>query len=538
MNVDKLLAEALRRSGSQWEIPGLFTEFVEWLGITPTLAQRVVLLVCYDGLDPCDLVGEEREMARKLFGDVETVPNSARQTIVHVCGRRGGKSYLFEALPLVYSMFQVPLFEVAPGQIPVALVVSPNDELRQEVINYAIGAIRSHPQLRTTLVLPRGREDAPVVSEFMVRRPGSGELVAMRGAVATEGGYGGRGKSLVALALDEVAFFRTGANKVNDKDIFEGAMPGLLPGAWCILGSTPWAQAGLLWELFERNHGHPDDALVSHAPTQLLRPVLAEEVEADRLKDPERVSRERDATFMGFGTTQFFASSLVDSLFSKDAPYPLTALAGCKSAAAADLGFRSDSSALVGTIRLPADPRIRVAKIIERRPLPGMPLKPSETAEEFHREALKLGCTYIMADWHYIESLRENSLTGKVQAAPSNPGEVYVAARTLMREGNLVLPHPDTQTGEVRMTLLRLKAQLLEVQGRPVPGGGMSIVMPRWRTGGHGDLASALVLATYQMGGQLVKKPKAKDGSPEWEREQLDKRKQKARERNATKWYR
>jgi hypothetical protein len=530
-----ILDEWHRRYPIEIDIPHTFTAFVEWLGVVLTLGQRVIALICYDGLDPCDLEGEEREMARRIFGDVDRIPELARKVVVLVCGRRGGKSYVLEALYLIFAMYTVPFFRVAPGQIPIALVIAPNDELRQEVVNYAIGAIRSHPQLSTTLILHKGADETTVVSTFMIRRPcepDAGRLVGFRSGVATHGGYGGRGKSLVGFALDEAAFFKSDTYKVNDVEIFKGALPGLMPGAKAIVPSTPWAQSGLVFEKWQTNWSKPRDAIVAHAPTTLLRPEMAATVEEERIKDPDYVEREFDAQFMAFGTTQFFAAALIESMLRRDVPFPLAATPGCSVAASVDLGFRSDSSAFSGTLRLPADDEIRLARLVERRPKPGEPLKPGETIAEFAGLARGLGCTYVMADSHYLESLREHAHELAVASAPASPAEVYVTARTLMRDGRCPLPHPDTLVGEDREVIRRLVQQLKEVQGRPIPGGGMSIILPRWRTGGHGDLVSTYVLSVYQMGGQAIPRLPTADGSAAWEQEQLAARKRKAREKS------
>ncbi len=48
-----------------------FCERVLRLHLTP--GQRVLCKVAFDGVDPCDLEGEERDLARQLFGDVDEV---------------------------------------------------------------------------------------------------------------------------------------------------------------------------------------------------------------------------------------------------------------------------------------------------------------------------------------------------------------------------------------------------------------------------------------------------------------------------------
>lgn len=532
-----ILVEMQRRNPVAVGIPGKFSAFCLWLGVKLTVGQLVTAKVCYDGVDPADLEGDERVMASRIFGEnVERIPRDARRVVALVCGRRAGKSYVLEALFLVFSMYKVDLFEVAPGQVPIALVISLNDGLRQEIINYAVGAIRSHAELRTTLVLAKGGEDRMAVESFMIKRPKTGEIVGFQGGVATHGGYGGRGKSLVGVAFDEAAFFKNDSYKVNDVELFNGALPGLLPEAKAVIASTPWAQSGLLYEKYIDNWDHPRDAVCAHAPTVLLRPVMRDIVEESRRKDPEYVSREYDAMFMSFGSTQFFSSSLVDSMLSKDAQYPLRAIDGATAAASVDLGMRSDSSAFSGTIRMPFDNIIQLAKLVELRPEPGRPIKPTEAAERFADEAAALGCTYVMCDGHYRESMRENSLVLKVANAPVTVSEFFVIARQIMKDGHAVLPHPDTLHGEDRETIRRLIAQLKEVQGRPIPGGGMSIIMPRWRTGGHGDLAYTYCLSIYQMGGQAPSREAASEGSAAWERQQLELRKRKTREKSTAKW--
>jgi hypothetical protein len=64
-----------------------FTRFVaEVLKVTLTPGQRVLCLVAYDGLEPRDLTGADRELARQIFGDVDTIHEEARHVVVAVCG--------------------------------------------------------------------------------------------------------------------------------------------------------------------------------------------------------------------------------------------------------------------------------------------------------------------------------------------------------------------------------------------------------------------------------------------------------------------
>lgn len=187
-------------------------------------------------------------------------------------------------------------------------------------------------------------------------------------------------------------------------------------------------------------------------------------------------------------------------------------------AAGADFGFRSDSSALA-IVNRRADV-YRVIEVCELRPQDGAPLKPSETVSAFALRMKAHGAAFLMADIHYRETIREHLEAHRLEyvAAPARPVDAYMRARALFREGKVRLPNNQ-----------RMLQQLREVQGKPLAGGGMSIVHPRWASGGHGDIADAVIYGLFQLAGVEVKAVIEK-GTPEWEEAEAEKRRKAARE--------
>jgi hypothetical protein len=505
------------------QVPTKFIAFCAWLGVVLSLGQTVVGKVAYDGMEPKDLVGEEREAAREIFGPVDVVPPEARAVFVGVCGGRGGKSYVLVALRLVWGMYVRDLSSIAPGQHPAALVVAPKDMLRQEVINYAVGAIRSKPELKATLIVPKGTPDDGVVSGFSVRRP-DGHVVDFVAGVATKGGYGGRGRAWTDAALDECAFFQDESFRVNDKDIFDAASARVLPGGQTLPMSTPWAEAGLLFDLYDKNFGAPKTALVAHAPTLTLNPSPMTQaiVARGRASDPDNAAREYDAKFMKDGTTVFFPPSLIEGMICKDLSVdePRFPEPGESVSAGVDLGFRSNSSALAITHQ-GRDSKIRLGELVEEVPEDGRPLKPRAVIANFAARMLTHGVTIMMGDQHYADVAREDLAEQGISFldAPATPDEVYVRCRQMMREDRLRIPNNP-----------RLIKQLKDVKGRPVPGGRMQIVQPQWAKGAHGDLVSAFVLGVWMLASDTVPKPKPAEGSPEWTEQQREARAEKFRD--------
>ncbi len=473
-----------------------FVDFVERvLLVTLTPAQRVLCLVAYDGVEPCNLTGADREIARKLFGDVDRIPPEARHVIVVVAGARAGKSYVLCALRLLYLALTTPLETLAPGEVAAALIIAPDLRLARQTLRYISGAAKG-----TRAIASRVSAES---SDSLTLRRESGRSVTIECLPATRGGSAVRGRSLVGAVLDECAFFRDESFVVNDAEVFKAVAPRVMTNGQIVVSSTPFAETGLLFDLFTANHGDPHTCLAAHAPTTLLRDDARTRsmVERERERDPDNALREFDAQFMASGAGLFFDANAIEKAVDRTIALPLTPTFGTIVSAGADFAFRTDSSALIVVHKSP-DGVATVADIIERKPGKGEPLKPSEVVQEFAATLKRHGANYLRSDGHYRQAIEEHLYTHALSfvAAPEGATgklETHTRARALLHEGKVRLPnHP------------RLLKQMRELISRPTSGGGLSISSPRWRTGGHGDLVSALVLALHERNGTTVKAPK------------------------------
>lgn len=427
--------------------------------------------------------------------------------VVAVCGARAGKSYVLIALRLLHGLFVRDLHSLAPGQKAISLVVAPDMRLVKEVIGYARGALQSHPRLAELLV-------GDTEHSLTVRRPIDGRVVSLEALPATRGGGAVRGRSLVDAALDESAFFRDEGYAVNDVELYKAVSPRILPGGQIIIASTPWAESGLLYELHKENYGHPVTALAAWAPTLVMHdtPEKRAIVDRERLRDPDNARREFDAQFMTSGTGQFFDSNAIKGAVQSYDIVGHERNDRYRYAVGVDLGFRSDSSALV-VVEYDGS-RYRTVECVELRPEQNAPLAPSRVIEEFSAVATRFGVSSIISDGHYREAIAEHLQAhklGLLDAPAGQTGKVesYARARAVLHEGRCILPdHP------------RLISQMRSVVSKPTPGGGLSISSPRKPGGGHGDLVSAWVLAVHHLATARVEPEKERPptyGTPEWE---------------------
>lgn len=463
--------------------PISFTKFVaKVLRVKLTIGQRVLCLVAYDGLEPKDLEGDEREVARRIFGDIDVIPPEARAVVVAVCGARAGKTYILGALRLLHLALTVPLTSLAPGEVASGLIVAPDLRLARQCLRYALGAAKATPAIAE-------RVASESADGFVIRRE-NGQTVALEALPATRGGSALRGRSLVGAVLDEAAFFRDDDYAVNDTEIFKAVAPRVMPEGQVIIGSTPWAEGiGLLYDLFHANHGEPKTAIAAHAPTTLLRDDARTRsmVERERERDPDNAAREFDAQFMSAGTGLFFDPTSLDAAVERNTVLPLVHLSSSVVAAGADFAFKSDSSALV-VARLELEGVYRVTDMLEQRPERGKPLVPSKVVAAFAEVVRRYGATSVVADRHSEEAIREHLATHKLRLVAAPDGlagkvETYTRVRALLLEGRVRLPESP-----------RLLNQLKAITRKVTAGGSMTISSPR-RGGAHGDLVSALVLA-------------------------------------------
>lgn len=496
-----------------------FVDFVEGvLNVELTPGQRVIGRVAYDGVDPVELEGDERELAREIFGLVDRVPAQARAVFVAVCGRGAGKSYILAALRALHLALTVTFARLAPGEVAVSIVVAPDLRLARQTLGFVAGAIAECSPIAD---LVRSK----TADRIELERP-DGVRVAIECLPATVKGSALRGRTTACAVLDEAAFFRDAeTGQVNDLEVYRALQPRVVAGGQTIIASTPWTEVGLMFDLFEANHGSPETALAAHAPTLLLQDTAEtrEMVAREEKRDPTNARREFGALFMPADAATFFdpraIAAAVDETLVVPVPWNSRRASEYVVAVGADFAFRRDSSALVVVTRDTED-MYCVAAVEERIPQ-GQPLKPSVTIAGFAQVALGYGADLLVADNHYRESVHEHLQAAHVALVPAPEGatgkaDTYVVARNLLLEGRVRIPNHE-----------RLRKQLKEVTSRPLAGGGLAIESPRSKTGGHGDLVSALVLALWWaslQGRPMLPHPGPKPGTPEWCEQKEDQR--------------
>jgi hypothetical protein len=457
-----------------------FSSFAELAGVKLSPGQRALARVAFDGREPRELEGEERELARTIFGPrLEDVDARARRLVALVCGARGGKSLML-AYRGLHAALTAPV-RVARGERAVVLFVGADIRYARLLLRLAAGAAREHASMRALIVSES--------SDAMTLRRPDGIDVELVALPAGEGGRSVRGRVILAAAIDEADFLRDGL----DGELVAAILPRLIPGAQLIVASTPWSREGVLYKLHAENWNVARHALVAHASTAVLRmgdPEIASMLESESARDPINAAREYGAQWIDGGDA-YFDSASIDRAIDATRPLILPPSPGARVGVGLDLAFRADGCSLVVVSEL-SPGAVHVARVELVAPQRGKPLVPSEVLATFADIARSYGAKHAVADAHYLEANREAlaaqgiSLIAAGTSAQSKAA-VFAYLRELLHGGELRLPPSGP-----------LRDELRAIVQRHVPGGGVKIESPR-RAGSHGDAASALAAATWAL---------------------------------------
>lgn len=428
------------------------------------------------------LAGEDLSTWRDLTGR-ETSPTDTAREVWLIAGRRGGKSILSALLGVFVAV--MGRFSLAPGEVPVVMLLASDRRQARILRRYAAGLLRSTPALASMIVSETA--DSLTLSNGVV-------IEVHTASVASVRGY-----SLAACICDEVAFWGSDDEATDsDVEILNAIRPALatLRGPLIVL-SSPYARRGVLWDAYERHYGRDSDVVVVAAPTLRLNPTLDPAIVAEAMAtDEPRARAEWGGEFRG--DVESFVSAAVIAAAVEPGVVERGWVSGLHYVAAADPagGSGKDSyTATVGHVETDEAGVRRAVQdaLVEVRP----PFSPeAATAEiaamlaryrvrhvvgdryagDWPAEALRRhGVTYTPSSWTATEAYAEAlpALNSRRVALVDNPrlvAQLCALERRATRTGKVLISHPPNRHDDAANASALLVTQLMSTTTNAVMG--------------------------------------------------------------------
>jgi len=428
------------------------------------------------------------------------------KTVVVGAGRGGGKTSTLDACKVAHAIWTTDLPHVAPGQMAVAIAMSPYLFQAEECFNYVRGVFESSPLMSTAIDWSRTNSE-----RLVIVRP-DGKTLMFRTGAADKGGGAFRSKTLVIAVLDEACFFADEGGAKNDKAQFDAAQGSMgsrrIEKAQTWITSTPWVEGeGLMEELIAEHWGDPGNdkgvLVAARVSTYDLKGEVDDGHYMSFCRNDEVYKREYLAVPFARGTIGFFDITKIEEAFRLLRPEG----AECAKAAGGDFAFESDMNALAIASRY-----IGGAFYVEHMREDPSKLDGDTLAKTYTADIKAHGLSALTVDGHCYGLLvhhfkahgaRLIKCSGALEFKP----ESWTAMRDLLNEGRLCLGGLPASMRD------RVKFQLRQVHARMLAGGKIEIGIKRHTAkqvataasrgedvSGHGDAIAALVLALAEAG--------------------------------------
>jgi hypothetical protein len=445
---------------------------------------------------------------REAFAGVaEREPPAGRvRELWAIAGRRCGKDSIASAIATAAAMGAYHS-HLRPGERATVMCLACDRQQARIVQRYIAGYFQRIPLLAP--LAERETDDGLELTTGV-------EII-----VATNSFRAVRGRTIVCVIFDEVAFWRAEDSATPDVETYNAVLPALvtLPGAMLIAISTPYRRAGLLFDRWRRFYGKPDpDVLVVKGPSTVFNPLLPQPIIDQALeRDPEVASAEWLAEWRS-DLADFVSREVVDAV-TVPGRYELPPVDGVQYAAFVDPSGGSSDSMTLAIAHTEKDGRVVLDAVREVRP----PFSPADTVAEFAKLQASYRVAQVSGDRYAGEWPRERFREHRIAYEPAaqSKSELY-------RE---LLPLLNSQRCEL-LDSPRLVNQLCSLERRTARGGRDSIDHP---PGAHDDLANAAAGVLVGLAGgprfpgwgifELTRAAKPAPvyarGSLEWEAQQL-----------------
>lgn len=221
----------------------------------------------------------QRQTFKRLAKGRRRPARRVRELFV-IAGRRSAKSNVSAAVAVYLATIgaDAALSKLSPGETGVIALIAVDRYQARVLSNYIVGILENSPVLAGMI--------AKVGVEAIELSNG------LRIEVFTNNFRAVRGRTLLAVILDECAFYRSDATASPDVETYRAVVPSLATTGGLLVGiSSPYSKKGLLWSKYRKHYGKDGDVLVVQGSTRDFNPTLDKAIIDEAMEDDPEAAR-------------------------------------------------------------------------------------------------------------------------------------------------------------------------------------------------------------------------------------------------------
>jgi hypothetical protein len=424
-----------------------------------------------------DLDDDELPLFKQFTGREQPLDRPAREAWI-IAGRRSAKSRKAATIGVFLCTIGAEVLSfrkaLAPGETGTCLIMAVDKRQAQVVLGYARALFRHVPMLGA--LVDRDTGDGVELTNGMALTVLANDFRSIRG------------RTLIAVIMDECAYWRHELTTSPDLEVYRAARPGLasVPGSLLIAISSPYRRAGLLWRKYRKHWAQPGDVLVVRAETRQLNPEIDQQIVAEALEDDPEAGRAEWLAEFRADLADFVPRQVVESLVSRGV-YERPPIRGQVYHAFTDPSGGTSDAFTLGICHREGE--VAVLDVLrERRP----PFSPEAVVEEYTRALHSYGVRQVVGDKYAGEWPREQFRKRGIWYRPADlpKSQIYLECLPLLNGGRIDLLDDE-----------RMINQISSLERRTARAGKDSVDHPPHA---HDDLANSALGAAWLAAGKAA----------------------------------
>lgn len=225
------------------------------------------------------MTGKRLQTFKRLAGGRKPPQDRVRELYV-VAGRRSAKSNVSAAVAVYLATIgaDAVLNRLSPGETGVVALLAVDRYQARVLSGYISGILEASPLL-SSMVVKDGAEALELSNGVRIE-------------IMTNSYRAVRGRTLLAVILDECAFYRSDQTASPDVETYRAILPSLATTGGLLVGiSSPYSKRGLLWSKYRKHFGKAGDILVVQGSTCAFNPTLPKRIITEALADDPEAAR-------------------------------------------------------------------------------------------------------------------------------------------------------------------------------------------------------------------------------------------------------